>query len=162
MMGSERGVDESQGQGSSAGEQPTTVRGVSFWQSVRASGTSELNSHDDLAVDSERASWTVTPLTGAEAEPPVESDSRQVRWFLGQVIAKKERVARSGRAHRPLVKPTPKRVRARPKHAPVPCPLCRPGADADHPGEAWPDCELCDGEGVVTTRRAAEWHEEHD
>ena len=28
------------------------------------------------------------------------------------------------------------------------------------PGEAWPDCELCDGAGVVTQRLASEWLDE--
>jgi hypothetical protein len=110
-MGSGRGVSGRRGQERPAGEQPTTVRGVSFWQSTRDSGTDELNSRDDLAVDAERASWTVTPLTGEKAGPPVESAHPYVRSYLRRVIAEKERVARRSRAHTPLVKPAPKRVR---------------------------------------------------
>ena len=53
---------------------------------------------------------------------------------------------------RPVPKPVPKAAPAIPPTAPVPCPLCR--------GEAWPDCELCDGAGVVTQRRASEWLDE--
>jgi hypothetical protein len=53
---------------------------------------------------------------------------------------------------RPAPKPVPKAAPAIPPTAPVPCPLCR--------GEAWPDCELCDGAGVVTQRQASEWLDE--
>jgi hypothetical protein len=55
---------------------------------------------------------------------------------------------------RPAPKPVPKAAPAIPPTAPVPCPLCR--------GEAWPDCELCDGAGIVTQRLASEWLEDHD
>jgi hypothetical protein len=55
---------------------------------------------------------------------------------------------------RPAPKPVPKAAPAIPPTAPVPCPLCR--------GEAWPDCELCDGAGVVTQRLASEWLAELD
>jgi hypothetical protein len=58
--------------------------------------------------------------------------------------------------HRAQVRPAPKPVSKRrraPAGAPVPCPVCF--------GEAWHDCELCDGSGVVTQRRADEWERDH-
>jgi hypothetical protein len=54
---------------------------------------------------------------------------------------------------RPVPKPRPTPAPAIPAMAPVPCPLCN--------GEAWPDCEVCDGAGVVTQREAAQWQESH-
>jgi hypothetical protein len=145
-----------------AGEQPVRVGGISFWQAVRDAIATELNSRDDLSVDGAGARWVVTPVTGGQAGPPIESTAPEVRHFLQRVVDEKLRVARSGALVRPFFKPARSPAPALPPHAPVPCPLCRPGADAQHPGEAWPDCELCDGEGVVTARRAAEWREDHD
>ena len=59
--------------------------------------------------------------------------------------------------HRTQVRPVPKPVskgrRRVPATAPVPCPVCH--------GEAWHDCELCDGSGAVTQRRADEWERDH-
>lgn len=72
----------------------------------------------------------------------------------------RDRIARAGMTRSPVPKPPPRSAPAIPDHAPVPCPLCRPDATADHPGEPWPDCELCDGNGVVPSRQAAEWREE--
>jgi hypothetical protein len=136
------------------------VRGTSFWLASKGGVTSELNAHDYIEVDGQHASWTVKPVLGQVAGPPVESASPRVVGYLRRVVAEKERIARRYRAHRPLAKPVPKRV-PRPAGAPVPCPLCRPGADATYPGEAWPDCEVCDGEGVVSAERAAERLAEH-
>jgi hypothetical protein len=144
-----------------SGDEPTTVEGISFWQAGSGARARELNTRDELAGGGDVARWVVTPLTGEAGGQPVESTSPQVRGFLGRVIAEKERIVRRTRACVPLLKPAPKGTPSLPPHAPVPCPFCRPRANADHPGEAWPDCELCDGEGVVTAREAAAWREEH-
>jgi hypothetical protein len=153
-MGSERG-------GRPAGEPPTTIGGISFWQTGRGARAKELNTRDELAIGDDGVRWLVTPLTGEVEGQPVESTSPQVRGFLGRVMAEKERVVRRTRACVPLLKSPPKPAPPLPPHAPVPCPFCRPGADARNPGEAWPDCEVCDGEGVVTARQAAAWREAH-
>jgi hypothetical protein len=153
--------------GSDAGEKPpgrrrTRVGGVSFWQGEEGARTTELNTRDELAVDADGARWVVTSLIGEEAGPAVESASPLVGGYLLRVIAEKQRVARRRLARPPVPKPARKPAPSLPPHAPVPCPMCRPGAAADHPGEAWPDCECCDGAGVVTAKQAAAWHEEHD
>ena len=156
-MGSKRGDG-------SAGEEEMRVGGISFWRAVRGLGASEVNTRDELAVDAGSARWMVAPVSGGGAGPPIESAAPEVRRFLRRVVAEKERIANRYRTHRLRPVPKPKQKQppaALPGHAPVPCPLCRPGADADHPGEAWPDCALCNGEGVVTARQAAAFHAEH-
>jgi hypothetical protein len=146
-----------------AGEEEMRVGGISFWQAVRGAIGIELNTRDDLAVDGRRARWVVTPVTGRRSGPAIESTAPEVRGFLPRVVAEKERMVRR---HLERPRPVPKPTRAKmpvpvPPHASVPCPLCRPCADADHPGEAWPDCALGNGEDVITARQAAAWHEEH-
>lgn len=139
-----------------------TVDGHTFWESKRDGRRAEVITHDDLALEAERSTWVVTPLTGVPAGPPIESDSPVVNRFLRRVVAEKERVSTPPRRPRPPVpKPRRKAMPVLPAHAPVPCPLCRPGADGIHAGEAWPDCEVCDGAGYVTQRRATEWRETH-
>jgi hypothetical protein len=142
------------------GDEAMTVRGTSFWYATQGNTITELNVLDHVEVDGQRTRWSVRPVTGDAPGEPVESASPRVAGYLRRVVAEKARVARRYRPHKPLTKPEPKRA-PRPTGAPVPCPLCRPGAGVDFAGEAWPDCELCDGEGVVTERRAAEWCEEH-
>jgi hypothetical protein len=83
-----------------------------------------------------------------------------VRGFIRRVAAQKVRIARSAMTRPPVPKPAPRSAPTVPAYAPVPCPLCRPNATAEHPGEPWPDCELCNGDGVVPARQAAEWREE--
>jgi hypothetical protein len=67
---------------------------------------------------------------------------------MARVLGSMQRATRRATV-RPVPKPVPKAAPAIPPTAPVPCPLCR--------GEAWPDCEVCDGAGVVTQRQASEW-----
>jgi hypothetical protein len=146
-----------------AGPEPSanrTVEGHSFWQTQRDGRTLEMNTRDDLALAQGRASWQVTPLTGVRAGAPIESDSPVVLRYLSQVVAEKERVTRPPRPPRPPVpKPTRKMRPALPAHAPVPCPLCRPDVGGARAAEPWPDCEVCDGAGVVSVRQAEEWHD---
>jgi hypothetical protein len=150
-----------EGQGGPVDEGTITVRGTSLWHAKHGATTTELNVRDEIEISAERAKWTVKPVVGATTGRPVESSSPRVAGYLRRVVAEKERVARRYKVHKPLAKPSPKRTR-RPAGAPVPCPLCRPGADATYPGEAWPDCEVCDGEGVVSTEQAANFLAEHD
>ena len=100
------------------------------------------------------------PVTGGAKVVPIESASPAVRGFIRRVVAQKVRIARSGMTRPPVPKPAPRSAPAVPAYAPVPCPLCRPNATSEHPGEPWPDCELCNGDGVVPARTAAEWREE--
>ena len=142
----------------------TRVRGVSTWIEDRHPRPVELNTHDDLAIDPERTCWVVSPVVGRAAARLIHSSSPEVRRFVGNALAAKREIAaycaNRYRPHPGLPKPTPKPAPALPPHAPVPCPLCRPNATPDQPGETWPDCDLCNGEGVVTARRAAEWRDE--
>ena len=83
----------------------------------------------------------------------VESRSREVHRFMAGVIGSMQRATRRATV-RPAPKPVAKAAPAIPSTAPVPCPLCH--------GEAWPDCELCDGAGIVTQRLASEWLDERE
>lgn len=137
------------------------VRGVSFWHAALQSQTIELNTHDDLDLEAGRSRWAVSSIPGGAGGQAIESSSPAVRGFLQRVVAEKVRIARRGMTRSPIPKPAPRPSPSLPAHAPVPCPLCRPAADAQHPGEAWPDCELCNGDGVVTAHQAAVWRQEH-
>ena len=124
------------------------VDGHTFWRARTASSAIELTTATGIDVDPERCRWTVlTPGSRGEGEP-VESRSREVYRFMAGVLGSMQRATRRATV-RPAPKPVPKAAPAIPPTAPVPCPLCR--------GEAWPDCELCDGDGVVTQRQASEW-----
>lgn len=139
------------------------VRGVSFWHAALPlqSQTIELNTHDDLDLAAGRSRWAVSSIPGKPGGHAIESSSPAVRGFLQRVVAEKVRIARRGMTRSPIPKPASRSAPALPAHAPVPCPLCRPTANAQHPGEAWPDCELCNGEGFVTAHEAAVWRDEH-
>ena len=133
------------------------VDGHTFWRArTAARGTQrviELTTATGIEVDPERCRWTVSTPGSRESGEPVESRSREVYRFMAGVLGSMQRATRRATV-RPVPKPAPKAAPAIPPTAPVPCPLCR--------GEAWPDCELCDGAGVVTQRLASEWLEEHD
>src|SRR5262245_51942641 len=142
MVSTERGEGERD-------EQATTVRGVSVWRVARQAETVESNTRDQLRLGDDSSRWEVHPVGGEGKVVPIESASPAVRGFFRRVVAEKVRIARSGMTRPPVPKPAPKPAPAVPAHAPVPCPLCRPNATSEHPGEPWPDCELCNGEGVV-------------
>ena len=131
------------------------VDGHTFWRARAAvRGTQrviELTTATGIEVDPERCRWTVSTPGSPGAGEPVESRSREVYRFMAGVLGSMQRATRRASV-RPVPKPVPKAAPAIPPTAPVPCPLCR--------GEAWPDCELCDGAGVVTQRRASEWLDE--
>jgi hypothetical protein len=131
------------------------VDGHTFWRARAAvKGTQrviELTTATGIEVDPERCRWTVSTLGSPGAEEPVESRSRDVYRFMAGVLGSMQRATRRATV-RPAPKPVPKAAPAIPPTAPVPCPLCR--------GEAWPDCELCDGSGIVTQRLASEWRDE--
>ncbi len=133
------------------------VDGHTFWRARTAStGTQrviELTTATGIEVDPERCRWTVSTPGSRGAGEPVESRSRDVYRFMAGVLGSMQRATRRATV-RPAPKPATKPAAAIPPTAPVPCPLCR--------GEAWPDCELCDGAGVVTQRLASEWLEERD
>jgi hypothetical protein len=131
------------------------VDGHTFWRATppgRGMQRSiELTTATGIEVDPERCRWTVSTPGSRGAGDPVESRSREVYRFMAGVLGSMQRATRRASV-RPVPKPVPKAAPAIPPTAPVPCPLCR--------GEAWPDCELCDGAGVVTQRRASEWLDE--
>jgi hypothetical protein len=129
------------------------VDGHTFW---RARGTQrgiELNTATGIELHPERCRWTVSTLGAPGGEEPVESGSREVYRFMARVLGSMQKATRRATV-RPAPKPVPKAAPAIPPTAPVPCPLCH--------GEAWPDCELCDGAGVVTQRLASEWLDDRD
>jgi hypothetical protein len=127
------------------------VDGHTFWRAQGTQRVIELNTATGIELDPERCRWTVSTLGSSGSGEPVESRSREVYRFMAGVVGSMQRAARRATV-RPAPKPAPKPTPAIPPTAPVPCPLCR--------GEAWPDCELCDGAGVVTQRLASEWMEE--
>ena len=124
------------------------IDGHTFWRARTASSAIELTTATGIEVDPERCRWTVSTPGSRETGEPVESRSRDVYRFMAGVLGSMQRATRRATV-RPAPKPAPKAAPAIPPTAPVPCPLCR--------GEAWPDCELCDGAGVVTQRLASEW-----
>ena len=128
------------------------VKGQTFWRAASGGREMELTSETGIELDADRCRWTVIAPGGA-AGVPVESRSREVHRFMLGVVEQMHHATRQA-LRRPVPKPSPKPEPPMPAGAPVSCPLCR--------GEAWYDCELCDGEGVVTQRRAAEWGEMHD
>jgi hypothetical protein len=128
------------------------VHGHTFWRAKEAGRSVELTSTTGIEIDGTRCRWTVRAPGAADEGIPVESDSPAVNRFLNGVVDEMRRIARRGTL-RPVPKPQRKPPPRLPASAPVPCPLCS--------GEAWPDCELCDGTGAVTQRQAAEWQELH-
>jgi hypothetical protein len=129
------------------------VDGHTFWRARTASSAIELTTATGIEVDPERCRWTVSTPGSSRAGEPVESRSREVYRFMAGVLGSMQRATRRATV-RPVPKPVPKAAPAIPPTAPVPCPLCR--------GEAWPDCELCDGAGIVTQRLASEWLEDRE
>lgn len=139
------------------------VDGHTFWQGTSAGSAIELVTETGIELDGTRCRWTVR-APGGGAGIPVESGAPQVRHFMDGVLGAMQRATRKATV-RPAPKPTPKRARPLPVGAPVPCPLCMgetpPSGGGGPGGVPWPDCELCDGAGAVTQRRAEEWHELH-
>jgi hypothetical protein len=141
----------------SGGGSGVRVDGHTFWRArTAARGTQrviELTTATGIDVDPERCRWTVSTPGSRGAGEPVESRSREVYRFMAGVLGSMQRATRRATV-RPAPKPAAKPAPAIPPTAPVPCPLCR--------GEAWPDCELCDGAGIVTQRLASEWLDERE
>ncbi len=133
------------------------IDGHTFWRTRTATRGAqraiELTTATGIEVDPERCRWTVSTPGSRGAGEPVESRSREVYRFMAGVLGSMQRATRRAMV-RPAPKPVPKAAPAIPLTAPVPCPLCR--------GEAWPDCELCDGAGIVTQRLASEWLDERE
>ena len=127
------------------------VDGNTFWRARGTQRVIELNTANGIELHPERCRWTVSTLGSPGAGEPVESRSREVYRFMAGVLGSMQRATRRATV-RPAPKPVPKAAPAIPPTAPVPCPLCH--------GEAWPDCELCDGAGVVTQRLGSEWLDE--
>ena len=136
-----------------AGVNQVRVDGHTFWRARTANSAIELTTATGIEVDPERCRWTVTTPGSRGAGEPVESRSREVYRFMAGVLGSMQRATRRASV-RPAPKPLPKPAPAIPPTAPGPCPLCR--------GEAWPDCEVCDGAGVVTQRLASEWLDERE
>ena len=131
------------------------VRGHTFWRTDTHGRPVELTTATGIELDGQRCRWTVSaPGTKATGED-IESGSREVRRFMNGVLVAMQRVTHRATV-RPAPKPLPKPAPDIPATAPVPCPLCRGEGDAVG-GESWPDCEVCDGAGIVTARQAAAW-----
>src|SRR5215216_5416666 len=129
------------------------VAGNTFWRARGTQRVVELNTANGIELHPERCRWTVSTLGSPGAGEPVESRSHEVYRFMAGVIGSMQRATRRATV-RPAPKPMPKAAPVIPPTAPVPCPLCR--------GEAWPDCELCDGAGAVTQRLASEWLDDRE
>jgi len=141
-----------------AGGGRTKVTGQTSWRiALEGAGGAggeavEANTRTAITLDDGLCRWEVGAPGGGRVEP-VESDSPHVRRFLGGVVAAMRRQAADRRIVHPVPKPRPAKPAPVAPHAPVPCPVC--GTDP------WIDCPLCDGEGAVTARRAAEWRDAH-
>ena len=130
-----------------------TVRGYSLWHEEREGRKVELTSKTKIELDHDSCRWLVSsPSINGRGEL-IESASREVRNFIGGVVAAMHRETRRAIV-RPVPKPKSKPTRRKPPMAPVSCPLCN--------GEAWPDCELCAGEGVISQKRSVEWRAKDD
>lgn len=141
--------------GKGPGRKGKRVKGVSLWSD--AESDCEINTHDDLTVEPENIEWRIHGVAERKQRASIRSTSPAVRRFMRQVITEKERVARGAAPPRPVPKPTSRQTLDIPPHAVVACPVCRPGASLEQPGEPWADCPLCDGEGTVSGRQMQEW-----
>ena len=123
------------------------VDGHTFWRESTGGGESvELTTTTGIELDDQGIRWTVS-TPGASTAEPVVSGSREVMRYMRSVVKTMQRATRRTQV-RPAPKPVSKQRRP-PASEFVPCPLCQ--------GEAWHDCEVCDGSGAVTQRRADEW-----
>jgi hypothetical protein len=129
------------------------VDGHTFWRADSNGRRVELTTATGIELDGQLCRWTVSPPGAQSTGKRVESASPHVRRFMNSVLGEMQRATHQATV-RPVPKPRPTPAPAIPAMAPVPCPLCN--------GEAWPDCEVCDGAGVVTQREAAQWQESHD
>ena len=130
-----------------------TVDGHTFWRANSNGRHIELTTATGIELDGQRCRWTVSSPGATSAGKPVESASPHVRRFMNSVLGEMQRATNQATV-RPVPKPRPKPTPAIPAMAPVSCPLCL--------GEAWPDCEVCDGDGAVTQRQALVWQVGHD
>src|SRR5688572_16111532 len=137
-MGAEQG-GETPAESESTRAKGAKVHGVSFWHAALPSQTIELNTRDDVDLGAGRSRWAISAIPGKVEGHAIESSSPAVRGFLQRVVAEKVRIARRGMTRSPIPKPASRPAPALPAHAPVSCPLCRPTANAQQPGEAWPD-----------------------
>lgn len=128
------------------------VVGQSFWREEIGGRPVELTSATEIEISGDTSRWAVVSPSDPSQRTWVDSASRDVRGFLNGVLTEMHRVARRATV-RPAPKPTAKSARRLPANAPIPCPLCG--------GEAWVDCHLCDGEGVISQQRSAEWAEKN-
>ena len=136
------------------------VDGHTFWRTDANGRPVELTTATGIELDGQRTRWTVS-VPGAKATGEgIESGSREVRRFMNGVLGAMQRATHRATV-RPAPKPRPTPAPLIPATAPVPCPLCH--------GEAWPDCEVCDGAGIITARQAEAWRngtwgraEDHD
>ena len=124
------------------------VDGHTFWRTDANGRPVELTTATGIELDGQRTRWTVS-VPGARATGEgIESGSREVRRFMNGVLGAMQRAT-----HRATVRPAPKPRQTPapliPATAPVACPLCQ--------GEAWPDCEVCDGAGIITAGQAEAW-----
>lgn len=122
------------------------VDGHTFWRASGEGEPVELTTTTGIELDDAGIRWTVSS-PGASTAEPVVSGSREVMRYMRSVVKTMQRATRRTQV-RPAPKPVSKRRRVQIGDF-VPCPLCQ--------GEAWHDCELCDGSGAVTQRRADEW-----
>ena len=136
------------------------VVGHTFWRTDAHGRPIELTTATGIELDGERCRWTVSAPGAKTAGEGIESGSREVRRFINGVLVAMQRITHRATV-RPVPKPNPNPAPAIPATAPVSCPLCH--------GEAWPDCEVCDGAGFMTARQAQSWQngtwgrdEDHD
>ena len=132
-----------------SGADRLNVDGHTFWRATGEGEPVELTTTTGIELGEDGCRWVVADPSTGTAEPVV-SGSREVMRYMRSVVKSMQRATRRTQV-RPAPKPVSKRRRA-PANAPVPCPVCH--------GEAWHDCELCDGSGIVTQRRADEWEQD--
>jgi hypothetical protein len=135
--------------------------GMTVWKTQRDGESLELIARDRIIIEGDRVVWHINHPKDPDGAPPIESTDPSSVGFARRMTRRRLSIARRNAPLRTVSKPTARPKRRLPNQGPVPCPLCRPNATKESPGEALPDCECCDGDGFVSDRQAREWFEQH-
>jgi hypothetical protein len=135
--------------------------GISFWTTAHKAKPLDLIARDRVVIEGGRMEWHIDPVDGKDDEGPIESSDPANLRLIRRSYQRRLRIARRHAPSRAVPKPQSTTKRKPTAHAEVPCPLCRHNATRENPGEAWPDCECCGGDGIVSARQAQAWNEQH-
>src|SRR3954463_4383485 len=73
-----------------------TVDGHTFWRTDAHGRSIELTTATGIELEGARCRWTVSPPGARSVSEPVESVSREVRYFLSSVLGAMQRVTHRG------------------------------------------------------------------